>query len=64
MGREQISIKENPRKNYKATERLILDYRVRQLPMKELLCGNQSADISLINRREKNSLSIYLSEYG
>jgi len=50
------SVKENPRYNYKATKGLILAVRQRQLPMNQLSCGSQSANISLINRRERISL--------
>ena len=55
-GREKQVIKENPRTNYKAVFGLILALRQRQLPMNILSCGNQSAYISLINRRKKFSL--------
>ena len=60
MGREKPVIKENPRKTYKAAFGLILAFRQRQLPMNLLSCGNQSAYISLINRRKKFSLPISL----
>jgi hypothetical protein len=57
MGRETMSVKENPRPNYKATPSgLILAPRERQLPMYPLSCGNQSAYFSLINRRDTFSL--------
>jgi mannitol-1-phosphate/altronate dehydrogenase len=55
-GREKPVIKENPRPSYKAVFELILAFRQRQLPMNILSCGNQSANISLINRRKKFSL--------
>jgi len=61
MGRETKSGKENPRPNFKAARRpaafrLILALRKRQLPMYPLSCGNQSAYLSLINRRDTYSL--------
>jgi len=61
MGRETMSVKENPRCHYKAARmRLILAIRERQLPMNPLSCGNQSAYISLINRRKMFSLPFSL----
>ena len=56
IGRETMSVKENPRFNYKAAFGLILAIRERQLPMNPLSCGSKSAYLSLINRRETFSL--------
>ena len=61
MDRESVTVvKENPRPFYKAAIVLILDARPRQLPTIRLSCGNQSANISLINRRD-TALSVFPS---
>ena len=61
MGRESgLSVKENPRPYCKAAPALILELRPRQLPTIRLSCGSQSANISLINRRD-TALSAFLS---
>ncbi len=60
MGREMTTIKENPRVYYKAAIMLILAIRERQLPMNEMSCVNQCANISLIYRRVNFSLSFPL----
>lgn len=46
----ETTMKENPRFNFKAAIMLIPASRQRQLPMNQLSCGIQSANISLVNR--------------
>ena len=61
MDRESgLLVQENPRPFYKAAIVLILELRPRQLPTIRLSCGNQSANISLINRRD-TALSVFPS---
>jgi hypothetical protein len=63
MGRETASIQENPRGNYKALRKAaILARRQRYLPTFRLSCGNQSAHISLVNRRFIVSLPLPLPD--
>lgn len=47
----KTTMTENPRFNFKAVIKSILVTRQRQLPTNPLSCGNQSAYISLVNRR-------------
>ena len=59
-GESGLSVKENPRPYCKAAAALILEARQRQLPTIRLSCGSQSANISLINRRD-TALAVFPS---
>jgi len=65
MNREIYSIKGNPRQIYKAPgNSLTLAVRLRLCPTNRLSCGNQPANIRLVNRRVKFPFSFHHYIFG